>query len=301
MGRLTGAEGAGTQRGQADEDDVTDRFGEFVSRKVQHAIAAALPRYVTDIERPPDGAIPVGDVWSRRLFDGDFYLSPPSDARMPACSLVFVQSHDGNTGARDPQTLGGGETDKHLIYEGLSRVASDAVLAGGETIRGGRIIFSVWRPELVRLREALGKPRHPIQVVATRRAVGLEHEMLYNIPEVRVVLMTIGACVDPMREVLAARPWITPIVLDPPAGLAEGFARLRALGIEQISCVGGRNLATQMIEAGLVQDIYLTTSPKPGGEPGTPMYPGLLDAEVVVRKRGTAGETGVVFEHLRMR
>jgi riboflavin biosynthesis pyrimidine reductase len=301
MGRVTGAAPPSAQRRQADEGDVSDPFREFASRKIQHATAAGLPPYVTEIERPPSDAIAVGDAWSRRLFDGDFYLSPPPDPRMPACSLVFVQSHDGNTGARDPQTLGGGETDKHLVYEGLSRVAADAVLAGGETIRGGRIIFSVWRPELVRLRESLGKPRHPIQVVATLRGVGIEREMLYNIPEIQVVLMTIGACVDPMRDALAARPWITPIVLDPPAGLAEGFARLRALGIEQISCVGGRNLATQMIEAGLVQDVYLTTSPRPGGEPGTPMYPGPLDAEVVVRKRGTAEETGVVFEHLRMR
>jgi len=52
---------------------------------------------------------------------------------------VFVQSRDGNTGARDPSSLGGGDTDKHLIYEGLSRVASDAVVAGAETIRGGNI------------------------------------------------------------------------------------------------------------------------------------------------------------------
>ena len=69
------------------------------------------------------------------LFDGDFYVSPPPDESRPACNLVFVQSRDGNTGASNPSSLGGGETDKHLIYEGLSRVAADAVLAGAETIR----------------------------------------------------------------------------------------------------------------------------------------------------------------------
>ena len=46
---------------------------------------------------------------------------------------VFVQSADGNTGARNPADLGGGETDKHLIYEGLSRVDVDGVLAGAAT------------------------------------------------------------------------------------------------------------------------------------------------------------------------
>ena len=45
--------------------------------------------------------------------------------------------------ARNPQTLGGGETDKHLIYEGLARVSADAVLAGSSTVRGGRGLFRV--------------------------------------------------------------------------------------------------------------------------------------------------------------
>ena len=59
--------------------------------------------------------------------------------------------------AETRRALGGGETDKHLIYEGLSRVAADAVLAGAETIRGGDIVLSVWHPELVRLRASLGQ------------------------------------------------------------------------------------------------------------------------------------------------
>jgi len=52
------------------------------------------------------------------------------------CSLVFVQAADGNTVASDPALLGGGQTDKHIVYEGLSRVAADAVLAGARTVRG---------------------------------------------------------------------------------------------------------------------------------------------------------------------
>ena len=55
-------------------------------------------------------------------------------------------------------------------------------------------------------------------------------------------------------------------------------------------------------DAGAVQDIYLTTSPRPGGEPGTPFYTGAraLGTRCVVRKAGRAEETGVVFEHLRL-
>jgi hypothetical protein len=145
-------------------------FEAFIDRKSRAAAAAELPPYSTELERPLDGMRAIGSAWTERLFDGPFYLSPLPE-RLPACHLVFVQSLDGNTGARDPQTLGGGETDKHLIYEGLARVPVDAVLVGSSTVRGGSVVFSVWHPELVRLRHALGQPRHPVQIVATRRGV----------------------------------------------------------------------------------------------------------------------------------
>lgn len=277
---------------------MNDRFAEFAARKRQDAVAAVLPPYVTESARPRDGMVAIGDEWSMRLFDGPFYLSPPPTPVRPACNLVFVRSRDGDTCARNPQDLGGGETDKHLIYEGLSRVAADAVLAGAETIRGGRIVFSVWRPELVALRERMGKPRHPVQIVATLRGVSLEREMLYNLPDIRVVLLTVGACELLMREALASRPWISVVAMDAPDRLPAAFDRLRELGIERISAVGGRKIAAQLIDAGLVQDLYLTTSPRAGGEPDTPMYPGPLAAETVVRKSGTGPERGVVFEHL---
>ena len=132
-------------------------FDNFVRRKEREAVEAGLPPYAKVFDARPAGALAIGNGWTRKLFDGDFYVSPPPDAALPACSLVFVQSADGNTGAPNPSTLGGGETDKHLIYEGLSRVAADAVMAGAGTARGGRTIFSVWHPELVRLRAAIGK------------------------------------------------------------------------------------------------------------------------------------------------
>jgi riboflavin biosynthesis pyrimidine reductase len=278
----------------------TERFTEFVCRKQGEAVDASLPPYVSDaapLEPRAAGLIAAGNEWTRSLFDGDFYMAPPPPDR-PACSLVFVQSRDGNTGARNPSALGGGETDKHLIYEGLSRVAADAVMAGAETIRGGRIVLSVWHPELVRLRESLGRPRHPIQIVATLQGIDIEHEMLFNVPEVPVMLLTVGACRTLMGGAIGARPWITPVVMDTPDQLPAAFERLRSHGIERISCIGGRRIAAQLIDAGLVQDVYLTTAAQPGGEPGTPMYPKPLNARVAVRKRGTGPEAGVVFEHL---
>ena len=277
-----------------------DQFTAFVRRKEREAIEARLPQYVTTVDARPADALTIGNDWTRRLFDGDFYVSPPPDSRRPASSLVFVQSAGGNTGAANPSHLGGGETDKHLIYEGLSRVAAVAVMAGAGTARGGRMIFSVWHPELVRLRASLGQPRHPIQIIATLRGIDVEHEMLFNVPEIRVVVLTVRTCETAIGKALSSRPWITPVVMDEPRELPHAFFRLREMGLERISCIGGRALAAQLLDASLVQDVYLTTSARSGGEPNTPMYPKPLNAEIVVRKMGTGVETGVVFEHVRI-
>jgi hypothetical protein len=113
-------------------------FDEYVARKEAEAARAVLSPFVTEVDQPPPEAMPVGNMWTRRMFDGPFYVSasPSNDpgTDLPSTSLVFVRSRDGNTGAADPSSLGGGEADKHLIYEGLSRVAADAVMAGAETV-----------------------------------------------------------------------------------------------------------------------------------------------------------------------
>jgi dihydrofolate reductase len=124
--------------------------------------------------------------------------------------------------------------------------------------------------------------------------------MLFNVPEIRVVVLTVRACETSIVRALSSRPWITPVVMDEPRELPHAFLRLREMGLERISCIGGRTLATQLLDARLVRDVYLTTSARDGGEPNTPVHPKPLNAELVVGKMGTGVETGVVFEHLRM-
>jgi len=169
----------------------------------------------------------------------------------------FVQSADGNTSAADPGLLGGGNTDRHLVYEGLSRVAAEAVLAGAETVRESEVVFSVWHPELVDLRRSLGLPRHPLQIVATVRGVELGETLLFNLPDIRVVLLTVASAADRMREAVSIRPWITLVVMDAPQDLFRAFERLRAMGIARISCIGGRTLAGHLLDARLIDDVYL--------------------------------------------
>jgi riboflavin biosynthesis pyrimidine reductase len=280
------------------QDHWLERFGRFEARKTRLATTVPLPPYRTELDDPDANALAIGNLWTMRQFDGRFYLSPAATTARPACSLVFVQSSDGNTSAADPGELGGGDTDTHLIYEGLSRAAADAVMAGAQTVRGGEVMFSVWHPQLVDLRMSLALSRHPIQIIATLRGLDLDDTMLFNLPDISVLVLTVASAAERMYDALTIRPWITLVLMDGPGDLRRAFERLRSIGIARISCIGGRTLAGQLLDAGLIDDVYLTTGRNTGGEPGTPLSSAPWRGRTVVRKAGTGVEQGVMFEHV---
>ena len=139
-----------------------------------------------------------------------------------------------------------------------------------------------------------------LQVAATLHGMDLEHGLMFNVPELRVTVITVARGAEVMRDGLAARPWITPIVMKGPQDLAGAFRQLRRDGVHYVSCIGGRTLAGQLIDAGLIQDLYLTTSAQSGGEPNTPFHPAPPPTIAIARKHGTGADCGVVFEHLRI-
>ena len=241
--------------------------------------------------------IAIGNDWSREYYDGPFYLFKLPE-HLPAVSLVFVQSRDGNTAADNPSELGGGPTDKYLIYEGLSRVAADGVMAGASTI-GRSVFFTITLPELAALRRELGLPRHPAQIVVSEKGNIDVSSRVFSTPDVPGFLLAGEECVEKTAGDLRDRPWITMIPID--GSLPAAMMRLRRdHGVSRISAVGGRSLATSLVDAGLVQDIYLTTSAIDAGEAGTPWYTGPVAPQLrlIVSKREEVAEAPIQVEHL---
>lgn len=274
--------------------DWRERYATVEARRTRKA-AAPLERVQTVEDR--SAAMPVrgiGDAWSTQAFDGPFFETAPD--RSLSTGVVFVRSRDGNTATRNPAALGGGAVDEHLLYEGLTRVAADAVLAGAGTLHPDAL-FTLWRPELVALRERLGLPRHPAQVVMSAEgSVRPDDVLLFNLPEIPVYLLTTPRGRDRLAAALERRPWMTAIAA---SSLPEHFAVLEETGMQRVCSVGGRRSATALVDAGLVHDVYLTTTRVAGGEPGTPWYAGVRPPRLrtVVVKRWE-GEHGVVtFEH----
>jgi len=285
---------------------VTRRFDDYCRMKTGQAVAAQMPGFETRRPPPQDapGLVAVGSEWSRALFDGWFYRRDADPhVALPSVSLVFVQSADGNTGADDPSSLGGGETDKHLVYEGLSRVDADGVLAGAKTAYGDEIVFSVWHPELVRVRLERGRARHPAQIVLTDRGdLPVHTALLYNEPELRTVIITSTPGAAVLARRLPGRPWVEVIDCGHPVDLRRAMRELHARGIRVVSAIGGRHAAAALLRADLVGELYLTTSARPGGEANTPLVEGgLPDHDVVLEKEGCGPERGVRFQHLLFR
>lgn len=303
-------------------------FSDYADKKTVKAREADIPGFTT----PKDGdrshlfqgeLAKLDHHWVVSKFDGPFHYRR-ADREGIRVNLVFVQTKPekgkifGDTGADNPGDIGGGETDKHLVYEGLSRVHADAVMAGRKTVRGLKGIFSVWHPELVSLRAALtgSDRRHPAQIVVTRNEgeksedrIIMDEELMFNIPAIQVFVVTTEKGAPDMRAQSVHRQNVEVISTGRKLDLREGLAVLAdAFGIRAISVVGGRQLATELIDNDLVDDLYLTTSSLTTSalgsrvSAGTPFYASKRDfpRELVVRKRGRGKEEGVVFEHFRI-
>lgn len=294
-------------------------FRNFEGERIKRAKEANIPGFVT-----PDGGdhsngfrrlTEIDHPWVRLLYDGPFYGSVSHSSVLPAVNLVFVQSKPktgqpfGSSGVSNPGELGGGETDKHFIYEGASRAAANAVMAGANTVRREKPedpsvgIFSVWHPEAVRLRLSYGQPRHPRQIVVTERGnLDIEGELMFNIPGLDAFVITTQSGAKRLRPQTKGRS-VHIISTGRRLNIPHALRDLKEFfGIHSISVIGGRKLATTLIDQGLVHDLYLTTAPKELPGEYTPFYTGRRNfpRELIIRKLGRGREKGVVFEHFRL-
>jgi riboflavin biosynthesis pyrimidine reductase len=273
-------------------------FQNFGAQKAREAETANIERLSTVFDwRDSLPARGIGNAWSRLHYGGEFGLFCPHQSQT-SVSLVFIQTKDGNTGGPNPGAFGGGATDKHLIYEGLSRVAADAVLAGAGSLHADAF-FSVWHPELVALRASLGLPRHPAQIVVSKRGRLDFNTLLFNVPDVQIFLLAGDECVARHALALRARPWIR-VLRSNADDFRSAVDQLRLQdGIRRISAIGGRFTATRLVDSGMVQDIYLTTTSVEGGQPGTPWYSGAASPQLtaITEKQWHESGSRIIFDH----
>jgi riboflavin biosynthesis pyrimidine reductase len=269
----------------------TPGFQDYCRRKEEAALAAPLAGFTTLAEEA-GGAdlLSFGNAWTRRLFDGDFHRSAgPASPELPSVSLIVTEV-DVSFGATVP----------HLLHEGLTRVDADAVLGGIGAASTGNDICSVWHPELVRLRADRGLPRHPVQVLVTDSCdVPFDRCLLFQEPSLPVIVVTRSTLVHRARTRLREYPWVEVLGAGDPLDLRSALTQLRDRGIAVISAVGGRRLATSLLDAGLVTDLYVTVREPQSAASVLSFYNGPpLVRRRLLSKAGRGSEGAVRFEHL---
>src|SRR6202040_4159827 len=107
----------------------------------------------------------------------------------------------------------------------------------------------------------------------------MDKELLFNLPEIPVYIITTAVGEEKLVPAANKRPWIILISMGEDSGLPSALKILKKFGMETLSAIGGRTLATALIDGCFIQDLYLTTSMKYGGEPHTPFYTGRKNYE----------------------
>jgi riboflavin-specific deaminase-like protein len=196
----------------------------------------------------------------------DFAERSRGHAGRPYVILNMTSTVDGRASIAGRSGAIGNLADRELFH--ALRASVDAVMAGAGTVRVeryGRII----RDEAVRRRRVEhGLSEEPLACIVSGRVSLPPDTPLLREPQARVVILTASSAslpdapaqVDYVRAERAGR-------LDLGAAVAELGERF---AVRTLLCEGGPHLNTELLLAGLVDELLLSLSPKlAGGEDGT--------------------------------
>lgn len=192
----------------------------------------------------------------------------------------FVQSLDGIVSLRGLHGSGGSisqsEEDRWLMD--LLRAHADAVLLGTKTLieerfymaggSGGRgPIFKIADPDLLKLREKLGRGRQVNIFVTTSAAMKLSDYRVFDGDVVDAYVVTTRAGADRLRaqkhstaRIIEAGEW-------PRVDLALAIRKIQQeLGVRYLLCEGGPTLYGYMARAGFIDEKFVTVAPVEVGQ-----------------------------------
>jgi riboflavin-specific deaminase-like protein len=183
-------------------------------------------------------------------------------AERPFVAVNFASTVDGRASIGGVSGPIGSETDTAMLV-GL-RARFDALMIGAGTMRAERYGALVPSPERRESREREGLAPVPLMVLVSARLDLPWDASLFTEGDGRVLIFTASETEPPdtATEVEVVRH-------DGRVDLAEALAHLRQAEIRALLCEGGPRLHAQLEAAGLVDDLFLTTSPKlvGGGAP----------------------------------
>jgi riboflavin-specific deaminase-like protein len=188
----------------------------------------------------------------------------------------------------------GSDTDTQMLV-GL-RTKVDAVLIGAGTMRTERYGRVVPDSEKRSRRERRGLPHDPLMVIVSGRLDLPWDAPLFTDGGGRVLIFTASDAEAPETE--------TPLRVVRHSGAVDLREMLRYLrierGIRALLSEGGPRLHAQLIDAGLVDELFVTHAPKLAGGDGPGLVTGLPELERPLELAWLLEEDGELFARYRM-
>ncbi|HEX8939268.1 MAG TPA: dihydrofolate reductase family protein [Candidatus Limnocylindrales bacterium] len=207
-------------------------------------------------------------------YDGDLRIPLPADR--PAVVANFVETLDGVVALDHSGRTGGGEvsgfspTDRFVM--GLLRALADIVLVGAGTIRasegGGWTAPRVFPPRAAdyrALRRALGLAPEPTTLIATATGRLDPTHPVFADPDIPVVVTGPRTALASLRAAgLPAHVELESLPDDVVTGeTLVAVAARRGAGL--VLCEGGPHLVAALVEAGVLDELFLTLAPQLAG------------------------------------
>jgi riboflavin biosynthesis pyrimidine reductase len=158
------------------------------------------------------------------------------------------------------------EADQQVFA--MLRAHADVILVGAGTARAER--YGPVRPESEGLRWAWLRdgrlPSPPIAVVTRALDLDLDGALIAGAPpHARTIIITTESAMPGRRAAAAARNAEVIVEGETSVDLKAAVDALAGRGHQRISCEGGPHLLAQLADAGLVDELCLTTSPLMAG------------------------------------
>jgi riboflavin-specific deaminase-like protein len=202
----------------------------------------------------------------------DLISNPPADR--PYVITNFAVTVDGRATLNGRSGAIGSDTDTELLVCLRTRV--DAVMIGGGTMRAERYGRPVADPGKRGRRERRGLSQDPLLVIVSGRLDIPWDAPVFGDRGARVLIFTTSDAQPPetVAEVRVVRQEGESV------DLAAALAYLRTeRGVRAVLCEGGPRIHAQLIDAGLVDELFVTHAPKLAGGDGPTLAVGLPERE----------------------
>jgi 5-amino-6-(5-phosphoribosylamino)uracil reductase len=188
----------------------------------------------------------------------------------PHTTVILAMSADGKIADRDRQAARfSSAADLHHLETLIAQ--ADGVLFGANTLRAYGTCLTVRQPELLDGRSHRHQPPQPIQIVCSGSGK-LDPQGRFFRQAVPRWLITTASGAKPWQGAVAFDQILT-LPDDSPTDWPTLAQQLRTRGIAKLALLGGGTLVAAWLEAGLVDELYLTVCPLliGGGTAPTPV------------------------------